>query len=150
MSSPHGPPSPRHSGHLTLIPLFTLLFVLVAAAGCARSDEEAIEVLLAKREKAIETRDIELYMSCISAHYNDRGADFEAIRKKAAEQIFSAYDSIDYTFRDRTIYPKGDRAFVVQKFYLEAAVGEKRRLMPGTETLELRRERGGWKIVGGL
>ena len=150
MSSPHGPLSPRHSGHLTLTPLLALVFAFVVAAGCARSDEKAIEALLARREKAIETRDIELYMSCISVRYDDRGADFEAIRKKADEQIFSAYDSIAYAFHDRTIYPEGDRAFVVQKFYLEAAVGEKRRLMPGTETLELRRERGGWKIVGGL
>ena len=129
--------------------LVHLIALVMVCEGCHPSDRTGIELTLAKRETAIETRDMELYLTCISLDYQDRDKDLDALRDEISA-TFQTFDSIHYTFSDRTITIDGHEARVVQNVCIEAAAGSGQKEISSREILLLRKEGDEWRITRGL
>ena len=140
---------------LRLKPITALLLtvtVLVSIDACGRSDAKSIESVLERREDAIEARDLDLYLTCVSPAYNHAGQDIESLQKRI-RTTFQIFNSIEIEATDLNITIEGDEARVSQMIHLIASAGSaesQRRERRYEESLSLRKEAGEWKITGGL
>ncbi len=128
--------------------LFFLLPVLFLLA-CQISEEEKINQILNRRQEALQSRDISLYLSCISMGYEDKGEDFPRLQKRI-EGYFKTFDRISYSTWDRSIQIDGETSTVIQQFYLEAEKGEKKNHYSGKEVLFFKKDGKEWRIIKGL
>lgn len=127
-------------------PLLALL--LIALAGCARQ-ERTIEEVMRQREQALATADATLYAALISPAYRDKGIDSRTKREELA-QTLAAFGPVSYRSLDRTVAVDGDSATVTGRYTMKVTAAGKPLELAGEETIRLRREAGGWKIVGGI
>lgn len=127
-------------------PLLALL--LIALAGCARQ-ERTIEEVMRQREQALATADATLYAALISPAYRDKGIDCRTKREELA-QTLAAFGPVSYRSLDRTVAVDGDSATVTGRYAMKVTAAGKPLELAGEETIRLRREAGGWKIVGGI
>lgn len=140
---------------ITLSACLLTIPTLIALDGCGRSDVRSIESLLERREDAIEARDADLYLTCISPAYNDAGRDIEALQTQI-RNTFRIFHSVEIEAMDLSISIKGDEARVNQTIHLIASVKSagsaelERRERRYEESLRLRKEAGEWRITGGL
>jgi hypothetical protein len=111
--------------------------------------EQEIRNLLFLREEAMESKDIELYMGCISRNYRDKNDTYASIREKMHKN-FMAFEKIDLSQFHQIIYQEDDVIMVVQDYELAFNIGGKRDFVRGKERIFLERTRGEWKIVKGL
>ncbi|MGA1842518.1 MAG: hypothetical protein ACMUIU_18040 [bacterium] len=111
--------------------------------------EKEIRGLLSLREEAMENKDIELYMECISRSYSDKNDTYESIREKMKKN-FLAFDRIDFSQYHQTVYFEDDLIMVVQDYELAFIIGGKRDFVRGREKIFLERTGREWKIVKGL
>ena len=102
-----------------------------------------------KRQQALLHKDVNLYLSIISRHYQDKGVDFTA-KKKELESNFAVFDRIDYRSDGIAIDVTGGRATISGNYGLKVFIKGKELKLAGKEELRLVKESGGWKIVGGL
>ncbi len=134
------------------LPLLALL-ILVLLASCGKSDKKEIEEVFQNRKKAFETKNLELYLSCISPNYRDKKkgeiVDIEKLKEDFIESV-STFDQIRLFYSDRTIYPKEDRAEVIQKIVLEVSLNGEQVRLPSKERITLEKIGDRWKIVKGL
>jgi hypothetical protein len=128
-----------------LSPLLPILFLLA----CQVSEEEKIYQVLNRRQEALQKRDLSLYLSCISNAYQDREENFSRLQERI-EGYFKTFDRISYSSWDRSIQIDGERAIVIQPFYLEVEKGGRKNRYSGEEILYLKKEGKEWKIVKGL
>ena len=112
-------------------------------------EEDRIEQMLDQRSQALEKRDLGLYMAVVSPRYSEQGRGPDAVRGKV-EGIFESFQDIHYRAFNRQVRLNGEKAVVEQGFRLEATLAGERRTFDDRERLELFREDGRWKIVGGL
>lgn len=124
--------------------------------GCSRDThqskaeiEKEIRGLLFLREEAMENKDIERYMGCISRDYSDKNETYESIREKM-EKNFLAFEKIDFSQLHQTIYQEDDVIMVVQDYELAFNIGGKRDFVRGKEKIFLERAGREWKIIKGL
>ena len=129
-------------------PLFFLL-LLIFGCSAGSADREAVEAVAIKRQQALTTKDITLYLSILSPAYNDKGKNYAA-EKKELEENFRSFDRIDYRSLDRHIEVSGDRATISGTYRLTIRNRGNEINLEGVEHLRLAREADGWKIVGGL
>ena len=101
--------------------LLPVLFLLA----CQISEEEKIYQILNRRQEALQTKDLSLYLSCISTAYEDKEEDFSRLQKRI-EGYFKNFDRISYSSWDRSVQIDGETATVIQQFYLEVGKGEKK------------------------
>ena len=111
--------------------------------------EKQIRGLLFLREKAMENKDIECYMGCISRNYRDKNDTYESIREKM-QKNFLAFEKIDFSQFRQTIYQEDDVIMVVQDYELAFNIGGKRDFVRGKEKIFFERTGREWKIVKGL
>jgi ketosteroid isomerase-like protein len=129
--------------------LSLLLLILFFLLACATSEEEKIFQVLKSREEAFQKKDLALYLSCISQAYQDKDEDFARLKRRI-EGYFKTFDKIYYYSWDRTVEIQGESAVGVQQFNLEVEKEGKRHQFSGKESILLRKEGKGWKIIGGL
>lgn len=130
----------------SILLLFIILFSFLA---CQSSEEEKIHRTLVQREEALRKKDLALYLSSISGAYQDKGEDFEQLKARVGK-YFELFDRIEYTSWNRSIQIDGGKATVTQEFVLDVEKAGKRKRYSGREVLSLQKEKGGWKIIGGL
>ena len=133
-----------------------ILIILFLSIGCNRNsyDYEGVKKVLKIRQHALESGDLRSYSSIISDHYfdNKKHEDKERILNKF-RGIVANTKSRKINVSDVTVYfnKKGDHATVVEKIYIEVEMKNGEKKYPkNKEKIELSRENGSWKIVGGL
>lgn len=104
---------------------------------------------MANREQALENKDIDLYMSCISKNYNDNSDTYKTLKLKI-EQLFSTYQKIDFSFSNRSIYIKNGSAKLVESYVMSVATSAGTDHIRGQECFTLIKEKNDWKIIKGL
>jgi len=135
---------------ITIVLVTVSLFLCLNCSPRSRGGaERAIAEVLALREQAMEGKDIERYMRCISEAYQDGNETHATIRERM-QQNFMAFESIDFSQFNRTIYPEGDTATVVQEYELGFVIEGRRDYVRGKERILLTRGPDGWKIVEGI
>jgi hypothetical protein len=128
-----------------LLPLFCLFL------GCAgpTTDRLAVEAVAAKRQQALNRKDIALYLSIISPAYNDKGKDYAA-KARELEASFRTFDRIEYHSLDRKIEIGGAQATVSGTYRMTVVRRGKELSLEGVERIRLAKGADGWRIVGGL
>ena len=121
----------------------------VSILACSISEKSAIESLMANREQALENKDIDLYMSCISKNYKDNSDTSKTLKLKT-EQLFSTYQKIDFSFSNRSIYIKNDSAKLVESYVMSVVSSTGTDYISGQERFTLIKEKNDWKILKGL
>ena len=128
---------------------FSFLIPILFLLSCQVSEEEKINQMVNRRQEALQTKDLSLYLSCISRAYQDKEEDFSGLEKRI-HGYFKTFDRIGYSSWDRSIEIKEDTATVIQQFYLETERGEKKSSYSGKEALFFKKEGKKWKIIKGL
>ena len=129
--------------------LICLLVLVVAGCNGSTADREAIIAVAVKRQQALKNKDISLYSSLLSRDYQDKGKNFPA-KKEELQATLNAFDRIDYRFSNPRVEIKGGRAILSGDFMLRITTKGKELNLEGKELLQLKKEPGGWKIIGGL
>jgi hypothetical protein len=117
-------------------------------AGQAEEEDEIIEVL-DRREKALENKDLQLYLSVVSPRYEHQGQGVRELEQRLSES-FRVFDEIRYEASDRRVWFFGNYATVEQRYRLEAKLLGELQVHSEIERFELIREPEGWMIVKGL
>lgn len=129
---------------------FSALIVLFLIASCGSSDKREIEKLLSTRKEAFETKNVELYLSCISPRYKQEkdgsSIGIEEIKRNFLSNV-SVFDQIKISYSDMSVYRRGKKADVVQKTTVEVRMENDRSRFQINEKLELEKIEGKWKIV---
>lgn len=128
-------------------PLLPLLLTL-ALAGCS-TESRTVEEVMRLREQALATADTKLYASLISPGYQDKGIDCQAKRTEIAKTL-SDFGPVSYRSLSRTVSVSGGDATVTGRYAMKVTVKGTPLEITGEEAIRLRRETGGWKIVGGI
>lgn len=129
--------------------LLCLLFTFFFFLACQISEEEKINQILNRREEAFQKKDLSLYLSFISKDYQDKDEDYHRLQNRIGG-YFKAFEQIQYSSWDRSIQIDGEKATVIQQFYLEVEKGEKKNRYSGKEALFFRKEGRKWMIIKGL
>jgi hypothetical protein len=129
--------------------LSCLAVVLILGCSGSDADKQALKAVSLQRQQALRSKDINLYLSILSREYQDKNQDFAA-KKKELEANFAAFDQIDYRSDGITIEIKGNQAIISGTYGLKVVIKGKVLKLEGKEEVRLKKERGGWKIVGGV
>ena len=135
--------------------IYPFIFCICLFLGCnkaKRSQEETmreIKAVMSIREKAMQKKDINLYMGCISKEYRDNTETYEIIRQKML-QNFRVFEKIEFSHSNQTVYINRDLATVVQDYELGFTIAGDRDHARGKEKIFLKKEEGKWKILKGL
>jgi ketosteroid isomerase-like protein len=138
---------------LTII--YPLFFIVTLFPGCNRirsskkATKKEIKQILFLREQAMESKDLHRYMQCISEDYEDRTETYAMIKEKM-QKNFEAFERIDLTQFNQSIYQEGNRVMLVQDFELSFVMAGKRDYVRGKERIFFEKKDGTWKIVKGL
>ena len=127
-----------------------IIFLILIIIGCTSEDKKSISNILEKRELAFENKDEELYSSYISDNYNvqmeEKTLGKEDVLKNFRSNVL-AFDKIDFSHKDRSIYIDKSKAKVVQKTTVKLQLDDQSSNYKLTEFLQLENENGQWKIV---
>ncbi|HEX9830861.1 MAG TPA: hypothetical protein VGA94_04150, partial [Thermodesulfobacteriota bacterium] len=108
------------------------------------------EELLSRRHKAFESKDVDLYLSCISPDYKEEKGDqvigIEDLKKNFLSNV-SIFDQIEISYSDRSVYQQGEKADVVQKTAVEVTIENDQSRFQINEKLGLGKIKGKWAIV---
>ena len=95
-------------------------------------------------------RDLNRYMKHISNSYRGTSASSKEELRRTMKDIFSSVEEIDLSVYNMAIYPYGTTALVVENFVLHYSMEGKKISQRGVERIELVKEKGEWRIKGGL
>lgn len=122
----------------------------------ADRDVDRILSILDTRRRAMEDRDLMLYLSALDPAYNDPGTegkpgkDFDAV-KQSMERQFGLWDGIDLEILDREIEVRDDAATAIQNCKMSVVKDGQPREFSFAERIRLSRNgAGAWRITGGL
>ncbi|MFQ5787782.1 MAG: nuclear transport factor 2 family protein, partial [Thermodesulfobacteriota bacterium] len=105
---------------------------------------------LSKRQSALETKEVEIYLSCISPNYreekNGKLIGIDEIKNNFLSNV-SLFDSIKISRDDTSIYLEGNRAVVVQKIDVRVKIDKDESIFRLDERLGFERVDGKWQIV---
>ena len=130
--------------------LLLLVFIPFLINHCVDSDRNKIEDLLSKRQKAFETKNVNLYMSCISPNYRQekdgKVIGIEGIKKNFLSNV-TLFDQIKVSHYDRNIYNTDKRVNVSQKIKVDVRLEEDNSRFQLSENIMFEKINGEWKIV---
>ena len=130
--------------------LLLLVFIPFLINHCVDSDRNKIEDLLSKRQKAFETKNVNLYMSCISPNYRQekdgKVIGIEEIKKNFLSNV-TLFDQIKVSHYDRNIYNTDKRVNVSQKTKVDVRLEEDNSRFQLSENIMFEKINGEWKIV---
>lgn len=125
-------------------------FTLITLAACGNPQNSEIQTLLDLREKALETKDVDLYLTVITPDYNetrdDKDFTLENLREYF-EKTYPIFNTLNITNTDRTIYIKGSDAEVFQINRVEATINEEKSVFQIKEKIALKKFGDKWLIV---
>lgn len=124
--------------------------IIVILSACGNPQNNDIENLLSVREKALETKDADLYLTVISPQYNETrdNKDFglEDL-KELFEKTYPIFNTLHITNSDRSIYIDGNEAEVFQINRVQATINEEKSVFQIKEKIALRKFGDKWLIV---
>ncbi|NIX15936.1 MAG: hypothetical protein GWN11_08650, partial [Candidatus Dadabacteria bacterium] len=89
--------------------VLTMLFV-IPVLSCGNADNNDIKKVLSDRQTAFETKDLQLYLTCISPDYSQKVGDsvvgIEELSKNFQTNT-TVFDTLKITRKDISIYMKG-------------------------------------------
>jgi len=127
-----------------------LMFLILLANSCGNSDRKEIESVLSQRQRALETKNLELYLGCISPVYRvDKNGEIIDIAKlkKQFETNVSLFDDIQISSKDQSIYIEGNRANVAQRTDVKLRIDKDKGAFRLSENLVFEKIDGKWKII---
>lgn len=122
---------------------------LMTACGPPQAEMEQIQRVMQVRAQALNTRNINLYLTVISPVYSDKGKD-RAQLQDGLEAGFKIYDSVVYQADEQKVKIKGKQAEVTGSYRMKVVIRGKEMVLDGKEHLLLSKESDGWKIIAGL
>ena len=128
-----------------------LLSALLLTSGCNSADREQIEILqtLSTRTTALNSRNMNQYLSVISPRYSDKGKNFAQL-KESLENNFRDFEHLSYESDKPSIIVAGNSASADGSYRMKVQVRGKEMTLNGTEHLRLAKEPEGWKIIAGI
>ena len=133
----------RLLSYIFIIPLLVLL-------ACGNSHNKEIDELLLKRQKALETKNVEMYMTLISPDYSEERdgntLTLEDIKKSFLTNV-SLFDALQISHADRSIYLKDDTADVFQITKVTASINNTKSVFKLSEKIGVQRAGDKWLIV---
>lgn len=134
-----------------MIRIFVLIVCfIVLLASCGNSDRKEIESLLSQRQRALETKNLELYLECISPDYradkNGEAIDIGKLKKQFETNV-SLFDDIQISSKDQSIYIEGNRANVAQRTDVKLRIDNDKGAFRMSENLVFEKIDGRWKII---
>lgn len=133
----------RLLSYIFIIPLLVLL-------ACTNSQNTEIDELLVKRQEALETKDVELYLTLISPDYSEERdgntLTLEDIKKGFLTNV-SLFDALQISHADRSIYLKGNTAEVFQITKVTASINDTKSVFKLSEKIGVQKTGDKWLIV---
>ncbi|MCI0454387.1 MAG: nuclear transport factor 2 family protein [Candidatus Dadabacteria bacterium] len=133
-----------------LLFMFLSIFIISFIASCGDSDRREIEELLSDRKNAFETKNLELYMSCISPSYKQetdgKVIGIEDIKRNFLSNV-TLFDQIKLSYFDRNIQSSGDKATATQKTRVDVSIEDDKSKFQISENIGFQKINGKWKIV---
>lgn len=127
-----------------------LICLMVLASSCGNSDRKEIESVLSQRQKALETKNLELYLGCIAPGYrvdkNGKIIDIAKLKKQFETNV-SLFDDIQISSKDRSIYIQGNKANVAQRTDVRLRIDKDKGAFRLSENLVFEKIDGKWRIV---
>ncbi|MGB2691745.1 MAG: hypothetical protein WBB48_02590 [Thermodesulfobacteriota bacterium] len=131
-------------------PSFFFLLLTLFVLSCGSPQNEEVEAQLAVREKAIETKNVDLYMTLISPDYsveeNIKVIGREAIKKKFMSNV-ALFDELEITNANRSIYERDGVTEVVQLIVVDALVDDTKNRFKVNERIQFSKIDGKWLII---
>jgi hypothetical protein len=130
----------------------SILFIcsIILLNSCGNSDREEIELILSHRQKALETKNIEHYLACISPSYrvekNGEVIDLDKLKKRFETNV-SLFDDIQINSKDQSIYIEGNKANVAQRMDVKLRIDQDKGAFRLNENLGFGKIDGKWRIV---
>jgi len=128
---------------------FFLLLTLIVIS-CGSSQNEEVEAQLSIREEAIETKNVDLYMTLISPEYsveeNNKVIGLEAVKKKFMSNV-ALFDKLEITNANRSVYERDGVTEVVQLIVVDALVDDTKNRFKVNEKIQFSKIGGKWLIV---
>lgn len=118
----------------------------------SHQDLDAILTLMEMRRRAMQSRDLQMYLMTIDPAYQEGEKDLAKINETMTHQ-FGFWDAIelDVVNRDITVSDQDNSAVVIQSFFMKAVKGEKLEEFQQKERIVLaKNDQGAWRISGGL
>lgn len=135
---------------MRLLSYLFILFIVLLVSSCPNQGNAGIDKLLSDREQALETKNVDLYMSLISPDYNqekdNKTIGVEEIRKNFLSNV-TLFDNLEISHANRSIYDKGQKTEVVQMTIVDVAVNETKSKFKINERIQLVEIDGKWLIV---
>lgn len=132
------------------IPFYCYLILIALLISCGSGENREIEEVLSARTQAFETKNADLYMTCISPDYRQekkgKVIGLREIRTNFESNV-ALFDTIRLTHSDRTIYVKGDSAEVFQRTLVNAEDTDGKSRFRLDEKIVLSKNNGKWVIV---
>ena len=132
------------------LPSFFFLLLTIFVLSCGSPQNEEIESQLSIREEAIETKNVDLYMTLISPDYtvetHTKVIGAEAIKKKFLSNV-ALFDKLEITNANRSIYERDDVTEVVQLTVVDALVDDTKNRFKVNEKIQFSKIDGKWLIV---
>ncbi len=129
--------------------MLVLSMALFSGCGVQEKDRLAIAQVIESRSRALNSRDISLYLSSVSPDYSDKGKDFPRL-KESITSNFNNIEKLSYQPVEHTISINGNRAEVSGTYRMKIFTRGKELVLDGSEHLKLARGPEGWKIIAGL
>ena len=129
---------------------FIILLLFAASCGCGNPQNEEVEKFLAERERAFESKDVDLYMTLIAPDYsvekNNKTIGPEEAKKNFLANV-TLFDDLKITHANRSVYERDDKTEVVQLIVVDASVNETKSRFKVNERIKLSKIDGNWYIV---
>ncbi|MDU0459360.1 MAG: nuclear transport factor 2 family protein [Geobacteraceae bacterium] len=122
---------------------------LLSGCNAQEKDRQAIAQVIESRSRALNSRDVPLYLSSVSPDYSDKGKDFPRL-KESITSNFNNIEKLSYQPLEHEISISGNRAEASGTYRMKIITRGKELVLDGAEHLKFARGAEGWKIVAGL
>jgi hypothetical protein len=127
-----------------------IICFIILLASCGDSDRKGIESILSQRQSALETKNLELYLECISPSYrvekNGEVIDIVALKKQFETNV-SLFDDIQISSKDQSIHIEGNTANVAQRTDVKLRIDKDKGAFRLSENLVFEKIDGEWRII---
>lgn len=132
------------------LPSYLFILFLIFVVSCGNPENKEIEKILSDREEALETKNVDLYMSLIFPSYNqeknNKAIGLEEVRKNFLSNV-TLFDNLEISHANRSIYERDDNTEVVQLTVVDASVNDTKSRFKVNERIQLAEIDGKWFIV---
>jgi len=132
------------------LPLIFLLVLTSIIVSCGNSQKDEVREVLDKREQALETKNVDLYMSLVSPDYkqkkDDKTVGYDEVKKTFLDTT-GIFDSIDISEQETNIHVKANTADVIRVSLMRASIEDSKSKFRVIDKIQLEKIDGKWMIV---